>query len=80
MTYSDPKVTRSDPTHLPLPPPISPEPDHKFNGLYRLDNDIIDNVTRTRTIQPLPDLNGGLVVVLLDGLRVVVAEDLGYWA
>ena len=37
-------------------------------------------LTRTRTIQPLPDLNGGLVVVLLDGLRVVVAEDLGYWA
>ena len=50
-----------------------------LGGLLR-DNDIIDNVTRTRTIQPLPDLNGGLVVVLLDGLRVVVAEDLGYWA
>ena len=25
VTYSDPKVTCSDPTHLPLPPPASPE-------------------------------------------------------
>ena len=25
VTYSDPKVTHSDPTHLPLPPPASPE-------------------------------------------------------
>ena len=25
MTYSDPKVTHSDPTHLPLPPPASPD-------------------------------------------------------
>ena len=25
VTYSDPKVTHSDPTHLPLPPPTSPE-------------------------------------------------------
>ena len=25
VTYSDPKVTHSDPTHLPLPPPGSPE-------------------------------------------------------
>ena len=25
MAYSDPKVTQSDPTHLPLPPPTSPE-------------------------------------------------------
>ena len=27
VTYSDPKMTYSDPTHLPLPPPTSPEPD-----------------------------------------------------
>ena len=27
MTYSYAKVTHSDPTHLPLPPPASPEPD-----------------------------------------------------
>ena len=25
VTYSDPKVTHSDPTHLPLPPPASPD-------------------------------------------------------
>ena len=25
VTYSDPKVTHSDATHLPLPPPTSPE-------------------------------------------------------
>ena len=25
MAYSDPKVTHSDPTHLPLPPPASPD-------------------------------------------------------
>ena len=25
LTYSDPKVTHSDPTHLPLPPPASPD-------------------------------------------------------
>ena len=25
VTYSDPRVTYSDPTHLPLPPPISPD-------------------------------------------------------
>ena len=25
MAYSDPKVTYSDPTHLPLPPPTSPD-------------------------------------------------------
>ena len=25
VTYSDPKVTYSDPTHLPLPPPTSPD-------------------------------------------------------
>ena len=24
-TYSDPKVTHSDPTHIPLPPPASPD-------------------------------------------------------
>ena len=24
VTFSDPMVTNSDPTHLPLPPPISP--------------------------------------------------------
>ena len=26
VTYSYPKVTHSDPTHLPLPPPSPPEP------------------------------------------------------
>ena len=26
ITYSDPKVTHSDPSHLPLPPPASPGP------------------------------------------------------
>ena len=25
VTYSEPKVTHSDPTHLPLPPPTSPD-------------------------------------------------------
>ena len=25
VTYSEPKVTHSDPTHLPLPPPASPD-------------------------------------------------------
>ena len=25
VTQSDPKVTHNDPTHLPLPPPVSPE-------------------------------------------------------
>ena len=25
VTYGDPKVTYSDPTHLPLPPPASPD-------------------------------------------------------
>ena len=25
VTYSDPEVTHSDPTHLPLPPPTSPD-------------------------------------------------------
>ena len=30
VTYSDPKVTHSDPTHLPLPPPASPEPDQEI--------------------------------------------------
>ena len=27
VTYSDPKVTHIDPTHLPLPPHTSPDPD-----------------------------------------------------
>ena len=30
VTYSDSKVTHSDPTHLPLPPPTSPEPDQEI--------------------------------------------------
>ena len=25
VAYSDPKVTHNDPTHLPLPPPTSPD-------------------------------------------------------
>ena len=35
MTYSDSKVTHSDPTHLPLPPPASPD-QHQANCWEKL--------------------------------------------
>ena len=33
VTYSEPKVTHSDPTHLPLPPPSTPEPHLAISSL-----------------------------------------------
>ena len=34
VTHSDPKVTHSDPTHLPLPPPASPDNCQAISEVY----------------------------------------------